>query len=71
VSFTKPLEKQVPFSIELKQESFQCLEKLLAFSQQIKDDDIKEVMLSSCLFLLKMQVHYYHLLANISKTYSL
>ena len=56
----KPLKKKVPFSLELKRETFENIEKLIAYSQKVKAETIQEDLLSSCLFLLKMQVFHTH-----------
>ena len=57
----KPLKKKVPFSLELKRETFENIEKLIAYSQKVKAETIQEDLLSSCLFLLKMQVFILYL----------
>lgn len=56
VSFMKNLEKQVPFAIDLKQETFVGLELLLTFSQSIEEEELKNILMQSCLSLLKLQV---------------
>ncbi|XP_066913164.1 E3 ubiquitin-protein ligase HERC2-like, partial [Clytia hemisphaerica] len=57
VSFINPLKEHVPFAIEINRETFENLEQLLSYSQKVEDPEVKDDLISSCLYLLKMQFH--------------